>query len=622
MPTIPDCFSGGESLTAKAVCAGHTQRAGLVASDAGLFWLETEPSSGKVRPRWFNGTRVMSFDSLDIGIGSRVNGYGGGSMVVIGRYLVMVTEDQQVVSLAIDTAGITPLTKPDGSKWGGLVADPAHNRVLAVREHNDSQALVAISLDGNRQQLHQGEDFYGAPAISENGRQMAWISWQLPDMPWHRSSLWLADVNGGGGLGGARKVPAPSVGSIQQPAFHGRTLHVLSDHAGWWQPWLLAHWQDPNRWTRLSAPDLDHANAPWQLGERHHCVLDDGHRATVRYNQGTGELWLIHPNEDREIRVAENFTDFRSLSPQGDRLYCIARSDHQLDAILEIIPGTACIHVLAGGETPLTEIARPETFRVPASGDCGFPVSGFLYQPRPTHQNPVPLILIAHGGPTSAAYPVYNPQVQFWCQRGFAVAEINYRGSSGFGRAFRQTLAGNWGVQDVQDMERAARHLAEKSGIDSRAIFIQGRSSGGYTALMALIASDCFHAGASLYGVTNPLRLRQQTHRFESGYLDWLLGDPEQHEHRWAARTPCFQASLMKTPVAFFQGDQDTVVVPEQTKSMVEAIEAAGGCAELHWFAGEGHGFRHPDNQVKVLNELHDFYQRHRRTSPMITMKS
>ncbi|NWO07684.1 MAG: S9 family peptidase [Alteromonadaceae bacterium] len=616
MPAIPACFSGAKPLTAEAVCAGHAQRAGLVASDAGLFWLEMEPSSGKARPRWFNGARVISFDTLDAGIGSRVNGYGGGSMVVLDRYLVMVTEDQQVVSLAIDTSGITPLTAPDGSKWGGLVADPAHNRVLAVREHNQCQTLVAIDLDGNCQQLHQGEDFYGAPVISGDGRQMAWISWQLPDMPWHRSSLWLADVHDGGGLGRARKVLPPSIGSIQQPTFHGRTLHVLSDHAGWWQPWVLAQWQDPTRWTALSAPDLDHANAPWQLGERHHCVLKDGHRATVRYNQGAGELWLIRPDESQEIRVAENFTDFRALSPQESRLFCIARSDHRLDAIIEITPETQHVRVLAGGETPLAETARPETFCVPASGDCEFPVHGFLYRPRPTHQELVPLILMAHGGPTSAAYPVYNPQIQFWCQRGFAVAEVNYRGSSGFGRAFRETLAGNWGVHDVQDMERAARHLAEQGEIDSPAIFIQGRSSGGYTALMALIASDRFSGGASLFGVTDPWRLRQQTHRFESGYLDWLLGHPADHDQRWVRRTPCEQATSINAPVVFFQGGQDTVVVPEQTRSMVRAIEAAGGRAELHWFELEGHGFRCPDNQVKVLNELHDFYQCHRRIPP------
>ncbi|MGF2734099.1 prolyl oligopeptidase family serine peptidase [Marinobacter sp. DUT-1] len=626
MPITPGCSSGAEPsrqpggtslssplLSAHQVCAGHAQRSELAVSEAGVFWLEADPDCGGNVIRRLGEDGLTTLPTGTMGIGSRINGYGGGSLAVLADRVIAVTDQQQLIVVSLSSLQSELLLEEPEANWGGLVADGRRNRVLAVRETGGRQQLVAIASDGRPQTLHEGEDFYGAPALSPDGQRVAWISWQLPDMPWLRTQLWTGELDASGQLQNLQCVSAPAEGAIQQPVFEGQGLWVLSDHNGWWQPWRLSQQGGDIFWHSSSAPRLDHANAPWQLGECHHCPLQNGGWARVRYREGSGELWVSAGNNAEEVRMAEGFTDFRSLAHWRGRLFCVARSPDRLDAIVEVNPRNSEVRILAGFEQPFHDysVICPDSFTVPAQDSHGLPVQGFLYTPEHVTSEPAPLILLAHGGPTSAAYPVYNPQVQFWCQRGFAVAEVNYRGSSGFGRGFRLALAGRWGEIDVADMSAAADYLASRGRADSQRTFIQGRSSGGYTALMALIGSDRFVAGASLFGVTDPMRLRTMTHRFESGYLDWLLGSPDLHPERWRARTPLHHAARIRAPLILFQGGQDRVVVPDQTRAMVRAMKAAGGAPELHWFEDEGHGFRQRHNQASMLEWLHSFYRRH-----------
>ncbi|MCK2150700.1 prolyl oligopeptidase family serine peptidase [Marinobacter alexandrii] len=623
MLRTPDCFSVAETcrrlpesssearLSAYDVCAGHAQRLELIASEAGLFWLE-EPAGhhGKVLMVCSEADDCRRL--LETGaLGSHLNGYGGGSLAALDDRVVVVSDRQRLISVNPDDAVAKVLVDEPECEWGGLAADPARNRVLAVREARGAQQLVAVGDNGDWQCLHEGEDFYGAPALSPDGWRVAWISWQLPDMPWHQSKLWIGELDRAGNVRNLRCCVPPAEGSIQQPLFSGDALWVLSDHAGWWQPWQVQAQGRDVIWHELSAPELDHANAPWQLSEHHHCALADGHWARVQYRAGTGELWL-NTGTGGETRVACEYSDFRSLCTRHGRLCCIARSASRLDSIIEVDPYSCETRVLAGGESPLPgrQVAVPETFIIPPQASAEFPVQGFVYLPVGPASDAPPLILMAHGGPTSAVYPVYNAQIQYWCQRGFAVAEVNYRGSSGFGREFRQALAGRWGDIDVQDMRRAAAYLVAQGYADGGRLYIQGRSSGGYTALMALLDDNCFKRGASLFGVTDPLRLRQMTHRFESGYLDWLLGHPDEYPERWQARTPLHHASRIRVPVILFQGGLDPVVVPAQTRAMVDSMTAAGNPPELHWFEDEGHGFRQRRNQANMLEWLHSFYRR------------
>lgn len=624
MRITQNCYSGAEQrpqataltaspagrLSASQACATFAQRLELAASGAGVFWLEPDPTSG-IQALWRLTARGPEpFGPAGLSVRSRINGYGGGSLAALDSGVFLVSEDQQIHFLA-DDGRCQRLTDEPDAAFGGLVADPHRQRVLAVREANGRQQLVAVSAEQGIRVLHAGQDFYGAPALSADGRQLAWVSWQLPDMPWIRTTLWTAVVTESGCLRGCETWPTATEGSVQQPVYAGSGLWVLSDHRGWWQPWCLDPDGADGDWVNGGGPPLDHANAPWQLGESHHVPLPDGGWARVHYRDGSGELWLYHPHCAGQ-RVAAEFSDFRCLRVTAGKLVCIARSATRLDAIVNVDPRSGTAEVVAGGEVPeqLQSPALPMLFEVPSGGSDVPAFSGFLYRPNLSVSASSPLILMVHGGPTSAAYPVFNPQVQYWCQRGFAVAEMNYRGSSGYGRAFRLALAGGWGEVDAADMERAADCLGTSGLVDGQSIFIQGRSSGGYTALMALARSRRFAAGASLFGVTDPLQLRAATHRFESGYLDWLLGPPQHHPQRWHERTPRHLCDQIRAPVIFFQGGQDVVVVPEQTRAMVAAMKASGQSPELHWFEDEGHGFRRPVNQARTLEWLYAFYGR------------
>lgn len=601
-------------LSAEQASAAYVQRGALAVSRAGIFWLEFDPASGDNLLRRAAADGAHWITPSHFAVRSQVNGYGGGALCASPDDLYAVEASGQQIHRVDPRAGtIEVLTQDPGASFGGLVWDHRFHRVLAVREAAGRQQLVATRGHRRIQTLHDSEDFYSAPALSASGSRIAWVCWSLPDMPWVRSVLWIADVDGNGALVRARCWPTPIEGSVQQPVFDGEELHVLSDHEGWWQPWCVSFTDGQANWTRLDAAAADHASAPWQLGERHYCPLGQGGWARVCYRAGTGELWLSLSPDSPATRIATDYTDFRHLAVLDGKLFCVARSATRLDSVLEVTPASGHVRTLAGGETPFTDapVVAPETFRIPPSEPVGEEVCGFVYPPvaAVSQSVPPPLILIAHGGPTSTAWPVFNPQVQFWCHHGFAVAEVNYRGSAGFGRHFRLALAGNWGQADAEDMERAADYLVVCGRADASRLFIQGRSSGGYTALMAMIRSQRFRAGASLFGVSDPSRLREVTHRFESGYLDWLLGPPEDFPGRWHERTPVRQSHHIRGPMIFFQGGQDRVVVPEQTRAMVQVLEQNGQAVELCWFEDEGHGFRQRQNQIALLENLLAFYR-------------
>ncbi len=561
----------------------------------------------------------------DVSIRSSVNGYGGGALCLMDSYAYVVNgASQQIDKVNLETGELAPLTSATGSGFGGLVADPARGRILAVQEITLAdgairQQLVAVDIARDAiRVLRVGDDFYGAPAVSDDGRRLAWVTWQLPDMPWQQSRLWIATVEGTGELSDVCCCDAPAPASVQQPGFMGNDLVVLSDHLGWWQPFQVeASEPGRTRWKALTDVAADHGNAPWQLGERHWAGLEASGWASVRYQDGFGELWYRTGDNGAPKRLAVGYVDFRAIQGTGSRVTCIARRSDAMDSVLDIDVRSGAVSVLAGGEEPLPASAciLPTRFRFQA--EDGQTVTGLYYGPlgsqsaRVIPAQPPPLIVLAHGGPTSAAYPVFDPQVQFWVHHGFAVAAVNYRGSTGFGRLFRQSLADNWGVSDVEDVHAAVHYLAGKKLADAGRSFIQGRSAGGYTALMALVDSNVFLAGASLFGVSDPARLRTLTHRFESGYLGWLLGDPQRYAERWQDRTPVTQSHRIKCPVIFFQGGQDKVVVPQQTEAMVAALSKGGFKPEYHYFAEEGHGFRQPDRQVFMLERLLAFYQRH-----------
>ena len=581
---------------AQAVAAGM-DFAELQLGAHGLFWNEYRPQDAACRIwQWRDGVaKCLTPDGFSVR--SRVYEYGGGAFCLTPDGVVFVNEaDQQLYRQTLD--GAPEVLTSGECRYGDLHF--ACGQVLAVEELRDQHRLVAIDLaDGTRHLLAEGADFYAAPVISPDGSRLAWIEWSRPHQPWTSTRLMVAERLAEGGFGAAHCVAGADLEeSIQQPRFDAKgRLLCLTDRGGFWQPWG----ETSDGLQRLSCAEADHAPAPWQMGGSTWLPVGDSFLASWSEG-GFGRLAL--DGED----FTGDYSRFRHLALDQQFIYCIAASPISPSAVIAIDRATREVNVLAGGVAPLPAecISRPQTLRYPSgSGEA----HGFFYPAMNDEAQP-PLVVFIHGGPTSACYPMLDPRIQYWTQRGFAVADLNYRGSSGYGREYRQALHLSWGEVDVEDACAVVAYLAEQGLIDGERAFIRGGSAGGYTTLCALAFQQVFRAGASLYGVSDPVALARATHKFEGDYLDWLIGDPEQDAERYAARTPLLHASNIRVPVIFFQGELDAVVVPQQTRDMVAALEQNGIPVEAHYYADERHGFRRAANQAHALEQEWRFYRR------------
>ncbi|VVP95152.1 hypothetical protein PS925_01774 [Pseudomonas fluorescens] len=582
-----------EPFSASQAVAAGMDFAELQLGANGLFWNEYRPEDAACRIwHWRDGVaKCLTPDGFSVR--SRVYEYGGGAFCLTPDGVVFVAEaDQQLYRQSLD--GSPEALTSGGCRYGDVQF--AFGQVLAVEEQQDQHRLVAIDLaDGARRVLAEGADFYAAPTLSPNGQRLAWIEWSRPHQPWTSTRLMVAD----GDFSAPRCVAGDQIEeSIQQPRFDaGGRLYCLTDRGGFWQPWV----ETSDGLKPLLAAQADHAPAPWQLGGCTWFPVGDSFLASWSEG-GFGRLTL--GDED----YTGDYSRFRHLALDAQNIYCIAASPISPSAVIAIDRTTRGVEVLAGGVAPLPaeRISRPQTLRYPSgSGEA----HGFFY-PAMSGETKPPLVVFIHGGPTSACYPMLDPRTQYWTQRGFAVADLNYRGSSGYGREYRQALHLSWGEVDVEDACAVVNYLAEQGLIDGERAFIRGGSAGGYTTLCALAFKQVFRAGASLYGVSDPVALARATHKFEGDYLDWLIGDPEQDAERYAARTPLLHANKIRVPVIFFQGELDAVVVPQQTRDMASALEQNGIAVEAHYYPDERHGFRRAANQAHALEQEWKFYRR------------
>ncbi|MFI8748082.1 alpha/beta hydrolase family protein [Pseudomonas sp. NPDC077186] len=621
--------------SAEQAAAASADFAELHAAHGGVLWVAFDPLQARCGLFFCRDGVVRELTPPGFSVRSRVYEYGGGACCATEQGVAFVNEsDQQIYHLPVGRSvgaasaanrfaaeaaptGYKPqaLTARANCRYGDLLFVPAWQALLAVEESHEGNAvlhrLVRIGIDGQREVLVEGADFYAAPVADSEGQRLAWIEWDRPHQPWVATRLCQRES------GQPSRVLAGQAGdrSLQQPRFdeQGR-LWVLSDQAGWWQPECV----DDD--AKLEFAPYDHAPAPWQLGGRTYLPLDDEFLLT-RFEQGVGVLvgCAVRTNSlnadtagahsaPYEGRLAGDFTRFRSLAADAEHFYCIAAAPDRLPAVLAIGRADGAIRMLAGGEQPLPEqqLSRPE----PMSCEVGQGerCHGLFYAPVAVEVRP-PLLIFLHGGPTSACYPVFDPRIAFWTLRGYAVLDLNYRGSSGYGRTYRLRLAGQWGELEVQDIRAAIDTLASEGRIDPQRVFVRGGSAGGFSALRALAELPGLRGGASLYGVSDPLALRRVTHKFEADYLDWLIGDPERDAERYRARTPLLQAERIAAPLIFFQGGLDAVVVPSQTEAMVDALRRRGLPVEYQLFAEERHGFRQAANLAAALRAEHAFYQ-------------
>lgn len=628
MRVDPDAIWSAEQAAAASI-----DFAELHAAHGGVLWVEFNPAQARCGLFFWRDGQSRELTLPGFSVRSRVYEYGGGACCATESGVAFVNErDQQIYLLNFAEAGaahesLCGLTDSTHCRYGDLSFVPAWQALLAVEENHAAglvvHRLVRIALNGQRDVLVEGADFYTAPVASAQGQRLAWIEWDRPNQPWIATRLCQREA------GGRTRVLAGQAGdqSLQQPRFdeHDR-LWALSDRAGWWQPWCV----DTNG-SGVQSQAFDHAAAPWQLGARTYLPLANDELLLTRFERGVGvligvkapphrghsepsaahnlgDLAALGPEFFLQQRLAEGFTRFRALSADVGHFYCIAAAPDRLPTLVAIHRGDGSQHILAGGKQPLPneQLSRPEPWSC-AVGD-GERCHGFFYAPTYVAERP-PLVIFLHGGPTSACYPCFDPRIAFWTLRGFAVLDLNYRGSSGYGRAYRLRLAGQWGELEVADIRAAIEALALSGRIDPQRVFVRGGSAGGYSALRALVELDCLCGGASLYGVSDPLSLRRATHKFEADYLDWLIGDPVHDVQRYQQRTPLLQADRINVPVILFQGALDAVVVPSQTQTMVDALQLRGVKVEYRLFAEERHGFRHAANLAEALRLEHAFYR-------------
>ncbi|MBX3641697.1 MAG: S9 family peptidase [Rubrivivax sp.] len=623
MPQTAPYGSWTSPLSAeRAVAAGIGL--GEVAFDGdSLVWLESRPTEkgrSVVMRRAADGT-LQELNPAPFNARTRVHEYGGGAYLMHrGVLFFSHFVDQRLYRVDAGQAP-RPITPEGALRFADLCAGPARGLLWAVREDHRApgeprNTLVALRADADADGGHvvaEGHDFYAAPRLSPDGRRLAWLCWNHPDMPWDGCELWLAGVDGAGRLHDARRIAGGRDEAVQQPQWSpdGR-LHFVSDRSGWWN---LYRWSD-ERADALCPMQAEFGQPMWNLGLSTYAFASARHLVCSIGQRGVSRLAVLDTGSLHLRDLATPCSSFGHVAAAEGRALFTGASPLQPTSVYLLQLDTGRIELLRRGSTldtdpDYTSVAQAIEF---PSAD-GRTAHAFHYAPRnqdfrgPDGEQP-PLLVMSHGGPTSMAADAYRAGVQYWTSRGIAVLDVNYGGSSGFGRAYRQRLDGAWGVVDVQDCIHGAQFLVQRGEVDGRRLIIRGGSAGGYTTLSALAFHDAFACGASLYGIGDLQTLAADTHKFESRYLDRLVGPWPEARQTYLDRSPIHHLDGLKCPLILLQGAEDKVVPPEQSRRMHAALKARGVPVAYLEFAGEQHGFRDARNIVRALEAEASFYAR------------
>jgi dienelactone hydrolase len=567
---------------------------------------------------------------------TRVHEYGGGVVAIAGSDVVFVHDGDRCLwhcDLAAlpGEAGhafrrLTPATAADRPRaFAGGVIDPTRKRWLGVMEAEGRDQLVAVPLGGGEpERLLACADFCGDALLSPSGSQLAWIEWQHPAMPWERNTLWLADLSEDGTLLTPRPLAGVAAGNPDEALFQPlwittpdglETLVVASDVHGFWNLQLLEPGEP--RWQPLLPQHADFGLPQWVYGMR--TSAWDGQRLiALCCRDGAWELGDVPLAGSGGATgtwqpVALPFNDLSGVAAAAGHVVALASGPLIGPGLLQLELDSGQWHHSPASPEPCplspAQISTPEGFWF--EGHNGLPTHAWYYPPCDGANAEAPLLVKSHSGPTAMARTGLSLAIQYWTSRGWGVVDVNYGGSTGFGRAYRERLNGQWGVVDVADCAAAARALVSAGKAHPERLAIEGGSAGGFTTLAALCFTNVFRAGASRYGVGDLSALAQDTHRFEAGYLDSLVGPWPQAEAIYGQRSPLQHADRIRCPVIFFQGLEDKVVPPDQTDRMAAALQTNGIAVEVHRFAGEGHGFRRSETQIEVLEATEAFFRTH-----------
>ncbi len=625
--TVAPYGSWESALTADHIARGEVPLGQLEVDGEDICWLEGRPLEGGrsvlVRQAADGRGDVLTPSGFDVR--TRVHEYGGGAFLLkAGTVWFSNFADQRMYRQERGAAPVPVTPEPSlpcGARYadGRLTSDG--KLILCVRElhaegREPANEIVALRADGSAEPrvAVTGSDFFANPRISPDGRKLAWICWDHPRMPWDGTLLWVADLSADGAVSGARRVAGGERESIFQPEWSPRgELHFVSDRTGWWNLYCLRGGQA----VPLAPMEAEFGVPQWVFGLSTYAFLSDGAIACTFISEGRQSLGILQPGAGSVRRLDLPLCELRFLrSTPAGRLAFVAASPSAAAAVQTLDPLTGAAAVLRTGldfsvDAAGVSEARPIEF--PTEG--GRRAFALHYPPlNPAFAGPAgerpPLLVMSHGGPTGMTGAGFDPGIQFWTSRGFAVVDVNYGGSTGYGRQYRERLEGAWGIVDVDDCLNAARFLADRGEVDARRLAIRGGSAGGYTTLCALTFRSRFAAGASYYGVADLEALAKDTHKFESRYLDGLVAPYPAGRDVYIARSPVHFVDRISCPVILFQGLEDRVVPPAQAEAMADALRRKRLPVAYLSFPGEQHGFRKAETIRRTLEAELYFYSR------------
>lgn len=615
------------AISARSLIEGAVGISETHADGDAIWWGEGRPEEGgrTAVMRHLDGV-TSEVTPVDANVRTLVHEYGGGSWWVHDGVLYWVDVADQRLR-ATDSTGTTRLltAEPDiprGQRFADGRVTPDGRFVVCVREVHVSTGeprneIVAISTDGSETitVLHADSDFVSSPRLSDDGTKLAFIAWDHPEMPWTRTRLQVVEFADGDA--GATLIELAGDRAFCEPGWCGDRLFVVVDDPEWWNLYEVSL---DGVLTPVLAGPFEIATPPWVFGMQRWAVLPSdrpgGIRTVAAAAMPTGDELLI---DGQTMSTVD--TTISSIQPAGTDavVFVGAGYDHEGEVVRLDLSGSVPQRTVIKAARPLPVsrgyLVEPEAITFPTGPGGDAVAHGVFYAPvNPDHDGPAaerpPLLVLAHGGPTGQARRQLQLGVLYWTSRGVAVVDVDYRGSTGFGRTYRKALDGEWGIADVEDCVAAASYLAERGDVDGDRLMIRGGSAGGFTVLSALAFHDRFAAGASRYGVADLEALATDTHKFESRYLDSMVGPYPEAKATYVARSPINHVDRFAAPMIVLQGDEDAVVPPNQSEMIVDALRAKGITVEYLLFEGEQHGFRKADNIVAALEAELTFFGR------------
>ena len=630
MPVTAPYGSWKSPITTGLIVAGAVGLGQIALDGDDVYWVEMRPSEGGrmvVVRRGRYGERV-DVTPEPYSVRTRVHEYGGGAFLVsYGVVFFSNFADQRMYRQ--DPGSEPRAVTPQGPlRYADGVFDARRQRIICIREDHSGEgepvnAIVAVDAgEENRQvTLYGDSDFCAAPRLNADGSKLAWLAWNHPNMPWDGTALLVADIDPDGGLGEPQTVAGGSSTdsgrdeSVLQPLWSPEgDLYFASDRNGWWN---LYRWCD-GEVSAVLEMEAEFARPQWQFDPAAYGFLGDGRIVCSYVERGVWNIGVIDVEEGSLTRLELPYSEMGrgELRVSGNRVVFSAGAPDGPMSLMSLDVATGTVETLQKAhehEVDSACLSSPEPVEFETTE--GKTAHAFYYPPRnpdfvaPEGERP-PLLVKSHGGPTAAASTALDFGIQFWTSRGFGVVDVNYGGSTGYGTEYRRRLNGAWGVVDVDDCVNAARFLAARGDVDPERLAIDGASAGGYTTLAALTFHDVFKAGASLYGVSDLEALAKETHKFESRYLDSLVGPYPERQDLYAERSPINHTHFLSCPLLLLQGLEDEIVPPNQAEMMFEAVRAKGLPTAYVPFEGEQHGFRRSENIKRALEAELYFYSR------------